>query len=310
MIKTNIKEKISDYKKMNATVFPKDLIPLAERDQHFCIDQTILEFMVQTAEITKEDVVLEIGAGLGNLTVKIAEKAKKVIAIENDSRFEKKLLALDGNVQVIMGDALVIIGDALEYHKQRQSRSIQRRRNFSIQHGLDFSIQQKLGFNKIIANLPYQICEPLMHLLCRLKEIKLSVLTVPKQFAEKVKEHPVFSAFLDVKLLKDVPKTAFYQPPRVASQIIKVIPRVKLNDDQFLRQKLYLQKDKKLKNGLRDALIDWSEWKKKRRLTKKEADKIISSFDLPNKLLITTIARMHPRWYREIWLKINNSKEI
>lgn len=80
-------------------------------DQHFLVDAGYLDRIVAAAELGPEDVVLEIGAGIGNLTERLAKKAKKVIAIELDpvlvrvlhDRFDKV-----ENIEIIAGDALKV----------------------------------------------------------------------------------------------------------------------------------------------------------------------------------------------------------
>ncbi|CAG0974065.1 partial cobalt-precorrin-6B (C15)-methyltransferase, partial [Methanosarcinales archaeon] len=94
-----------------------------KKDQHFLIDEQVLGRIIEYGHINSLDTVLEIGAGFGNLTEKIALKAGKVIAIEVDPELASSLNRFD-NVEVIIGDAM----------KQ------------------DFP-----HFNKVISNLPYSI---------------------------------------------------------------------------------------------------------------------------------------------------------
>ena len=103
------------------------IIPFKREDQHFLIDDSVLEREVDYAGITQEDTVLEIGAGPGVLTEKIAAKAGKVVVIEKDARFKPILDTLPG-VEVIIGDALEV-----EWPE----------------------------FNKFLSNLPYTISSPL-----------------------------------------------------------------------------------------------------------------------------------------------------
>src|SRR3989344_1191110 len=234
--------------------------------------------MLKAAHLTKKDIILEIGAGTGNLTSKLAEKAKKVIAIENDSRFQPVLLQSQGNVEVIIGNALKIL-------------------------------PQRKDFNKIVASIPYQICEPLMHYLCTAQHLKLAVLLVPKKFALNLLKHLLFSAFLQVTLVTEVAKESFNPPPKVQSEIILIKLRQKVDDDLFIRQKLYRQRHKKVKNGLRDAIIDLYWNKHQQRLSKKEALIIVDSFKLAPELLATSIARMHPKWYEIIGDKVKSRKD-
>ncbi|MBS3140034.1 hypothetical protein J4479_03450 [Candidatus Woesearchaeota archaeon] len=258
---------------MKSVAIAKSIIPLASKDQHFCIDESILNLMVDTAQITKTDVILEIGAGRGNLTAKLAKRSQKVIAVENDPRFEPVLRELGNSVEIIIDNALQIL-------------------------------PVRTDFNKIVASIPYQICEPLMHFLCAAKPVELSVLLVPKNFAVNLLKHPIFSAFLKVNLIAEVPKQAFIPPPRVLSEIILIVPRMNLDEGQFIRQKLYLQRDKNVKNGLRDAIIDLYKKKHRQPFAKKQALEIAASLKLPDKLLAASIARMPLQWYELIGREI------
>ncbi|HDD46242.1 MAG TPA: methyltransferase domain-containing protein, partial [Candidatus Aenigmarchaeota archaeon] len=82
------------------------------RDQHFMINKNVMERVLECSKINRDDIVLEIGAGTGSLTVMLAERAKRVIAIEIDEGFEDKLNEIAkkyGNIKVIIGNALEII---------------------------------------------------------------------------------------------------------------------------------------------------------------------------------------------------------
>ncbi|MFB6089054.1 MAG: rRNA adenine N-6-methyltransferase family protein, partial [Candidatus Aenigmatarchaeota archaeon] len=83
--------------------------PSRYRDQYFLTDGNILSKEVEYAGVNKEDVVLEIGSGIGNLTEKLASKAKRVIAVEKDSRFCEVLSDRNiSNIRIIQGDILDI----------------------------------------------------------------------------------------------------------------------------------------------------------------------------------------------------------
>ena len=223
---------------------------ILEHDQHFCHDETILNAVIKTAHLLKKDIVLEIGPGKGDLTKKIASKVNKVIAVEIDERLKTYLHDLPSNVEVVFQNIM----------------------NF---------IPQRKDFNKVVANIPYQICEPLLKYLCTARQIQLSVLTVPKGFAVKAQQHPIFSAFLNIEIIQDVPKEAFTPPPKVLSAIIKINPNTQKDENAFIRRKLYLQRDKKLKNGLLETIIDVYQLKHKERLPKKKAQEMMDSLDLP-----------------------------
>ena len=241
---------------------------IVEHDQHFCHDTTILNAVIKAADLQKKDVVLEIGPGKGDLTKKLASKVQKVIAVEIDERLKTYLNLLPQNVEVLYQDIMHFI-------------------------------PQRKDFNKLVANIPYQICEPLLKYICTATHITLSVLTVPKSFAKKAQRHLIFSAFLNIEIIQDVPKEAFTPAPKVLSAIVKITFNAFPDDNAFIRRKLYLQRTKKLKNGLRDTLIDFFALKHQK-ITKKEADKIIEELDIPIYMHDRNIALLPLERYGEI----------
>jgi len=240
-------------------------------DQHFMVDPEVIQFIIKEAGLNKKDIVLEIGPGEGYLTEELVKKAGKVIAIEIDEKFIE-LLEKIPHLKLVFGNALEIL-------------------------------PLRNDFNKIVANIPYQICEPLMHYLCSAKKVELSVLTMPMRFARKVQEHPVFSAFLKVEILKEVPKESFSPQPRVYSAVVRIVLNKDESDELFIIRKLYWQRTKKLKNGLRDALIDLAESQSKK-LSKKEALGLIEKMGFEDQILEMLIARLPLETYGKIESKI------
>ena len=258
------------------TIVPE---PHPKEDQHFLIDEMVLKFILKTAQLKKEEEILEIGAGSGNLTKLLAPKVKKVLAVEKDFRFLPELEKIE-NVEVLGMDV----------------------------HNLFF---QRKYFAKIVANIPYQICEPLMRYLCYssyTNNLQLAVLLLPKPFAEKAKEHPVFSAFLEIELLLEVPRSAFQPQPHVTSAVVKITPRKELNENLFLRRKLFLQEDKKVKNALRDTLIDFSDYLKKAKLTKKKALDLIDKMFLSDDFLDAKMNELKNKEFNVLVQKIEELK--
>ncbi len=85
------------------------IAPNKRLGQSFLIDKNILDKIIQTAHISKNDIILEIGAGLGNLTKKLAQEARKVITIEKDKQLIEPLkenLKDFKNIEIIQGDVL------------------------------------------------------------------------------------------------------------------------------------------------------------------------------------------------------------
>ncbi len=219
-------------------------------DQHFIIDKELIKRIVSYASLNKNDIVLEIGSGTGNLTQELCKKCK-VIAVEIDSVLVKTLKDKKlKNVEVIEGNILKLIN--------------------------------KLKFNKIVSNLPYNICEPLLNKLLNIN-FELAIFTVPYKFASRLtKEKSLLSIlmpiFFIIAILEEVNKEAFEPMPRVSSNVIKIIPK-KLSKKELLIKEIYLQNDKKLKNATRDS------FKKIFELNKFDATKKIPNFSFNNKLV-------------------------
>ena len=183
-------------------------------DQHFMIDNELINRIINYANISEDDIILEIGPGTGNLTKELKKKTNNLILVEKDETLADKLK----DYNIIKGNILNEIS--------------------------------KIKFTKIVANIPYDICEPLLNKLIKLN-FKLAILTVPKKFSLKIKSNKtvlglIMPLFFKIDLLEEVPESAFDPKPKVKSAIIKLIP---LNKKSII-QEIYLQQDKKLKNAL------------------------------------------------------------
>lgn len=199
--------------------------------QNFLIDERVASRQVKYANLKKDDVILEIGAGYGILTKKMA-KIAKVIAIEIDERFIESLEKIP-NVDVIHADALKI----------------------------DFN---ELDFNKIVSNLPYQISSPITFKILE-SEFELAILMYQKEFAARLTARPGSKDYsrltvmahykADFELLEEVPPEAFRPIPKVASCIVKVKPigrRFDVDEKIFERvtKAIFMHRRKKIKNAL------------------------------------------------------------
>ena len=185
--------------------------PQKRLGQNFLIDPTILQRIVNTAEIGPEDTIIEIGTGLGVLTKELADRAKKVITIEIDQELlnlSKEILREYNNVEYIRGDILKI-----DYEK----------------------IISGLANYKIVANLPYYITAPICETILNVDNPpELALLTVQKEVAERMqskpdtKEYGSFSIFCQfygkVELISLIQKYAFFPQPEVSSAIVKITP--------------------------------------------------------------------------------------
>jgi len=208
--------------------------------QNYLIDKNRRDQIINFGNIDENDIILEIGTGIGTLTIEIAKKAKKVIAIEQDKNIcdilAKRLKdeKID-NVELINDDALKV----------------------------DFP-----KFNKIISNLPYQISSPITFKFLDY-DFDLAILMYQKEFAERMngevgtKNYSRLSAMLhfkcDVEKLTDVSSESFIPKPQIDSTVVKLTPKEnKISDEDFkvyskFTKALFQHRNKKIKNALIDS---------------------------------------------------------
>ena len=231
------------------------LFPKKRLGQHFTVNSDMLQRLVSHASITKDDIVLEVGAGLGFLTQLLSSKCKKVISVEVDPKIvrilRKQLHSLQ-NVDLIEGDILTV---------------------------------SLPPFNKVVSAPPYSISSPLLFRLLE-RKFDWAVLILQKEFAERLaasvgsKDYGRLTVTIyyraDVELLDYVPRTMFYPQPDVDSMMVRLKPRgspFQVDDeDTFfeLVRTLFTQRNKKVRNGLISFL-------RKREITGKEAVELADS---------------------------------
>jgi len=230
--------------------------------QNFLVDPTHLERVVEAAEITASDMVLEIGPGLGSLTRLLAAKAGRVVAVELDSDLIPALMdVLAGfhNIQVFQGDILAINLAELVGEPIQDSDAV------------EASFRTPPGY-LVVANIPYYITSALIrHLLEAPRKPRRLVLTVQREVAERICATPDKSSHaaalsllaLSVQVYGEpsikahIPAGAFYPPPKVDSAIVRVdlypdpcIPAHLLPGFFRLAKAGFSQKRKTLRNAL------------------------------------------------------------
>ncbi len=227
-----------------------NLHPDKRLGQNFLVDPSALQKVLHAAEITAQDCVLEIGAGVGNLTRCLASQAEKVIAIE-----------LDGNLipilQYILKDhpnASVVEGDILELNLTEILKNALR------------GDQNYL----VVANIPYYITSAVIRILLAApyKPQRL-VLTVQREVAERICASAGDMSLLALsvqvfgrpRITERIPAGAFYPPPKVDSAIIRVdiypepaLPAGQLKSFFRLCKAGFSQKRKTLRNSLSGGL--------------------------------------------------------
>ncbi len=252
--------------------------------QNYLIDKNKRDKIIEYANITNKDVVLEIGSGIGTLTIPLALKAKKVIAIEKDNAIYKILeneLEKNNikNVKLIKEDAL----------------------------NIDFP-----KFNKIVSNIPYQISSPLTFKFLNY-DFDLAILMYQKEFANRMngkvgtKNYSRLSAMLyfkcNVEKLTSVSAESFIPKPKVDSIVVKI--KSKLSDqltniDEIKKEEfeiysryckaIFQHKNKKIRNALIDSRHEISNLDKKQ--IKEKLNSITS--DEINRLLDKRVLMITP----------------
>lgn len=239
------------------------IIPDPLKDQFFLTDEEIMVKIVASADLHKNDVVLEVGAGVGNLTNELAKKAGRVIAFEIDPRFKPILAKLPKNVEV---------------HFENAWKFVQL-------HG---KFKHKKEYNKVVANLPYSFVEPFLHNLTFLDYDKV-ILAVPIKFLKKINGWGVFGSFFKATVLLEIPKEKFYPVPRTDSIVIEFIklpdPLENKNPGLFLRQYLYQHEQQLVKNSLMAGIIKYTRLARSKSLTKNQAREIVAKSGIDKDLL-------------------------
>lgn len=216
--------------------------------QNFLIDEAIVNEIIEKSNISKDDLIIEIGPGLGTLTKPLLEKAQKVICIELDDRMIKILserFMLYNNLQIIHDDVLKV--NLKEIIKSYKSV-------------------------KVVANLPYYITTPI---IMKLLEDRLNIDTitvmVQKEVAERLCSNTgensagaithAIRYYTLPEILINVPNTSFIPAPEVESSVIKFSvlkePSIKVIDEKLLFKIIknaYMQRRKTLTNALSNIL--------------------------------------------------------
>jgi len=190
--------------------------------QNFLINKGVLDKVVNSAELDKNDIVLEIGPGKGILTNKLAEKAGRVIAIEKDHRLIESLkeMFLTKSVygepveSAIAENVEIVEGDILKFDISR------------------FKFKDS-GY-KIVANIPYYITSNLLRTIFeKWPTPKLIVVMVQKEVAQRIMAKPPHMNLLalsiqfyaEPKIISYVSKGSFRPQPKVDSAIVKLVPK-------------------------------------------------------------------------------------
>src|SRR4030043_1601347 len=177
-----------------------NLRPSKRLGQNFLIDENVLKKIIDTAELSPDDIVLEIGPGMGVLTIELAKRVKRVIAVEKDRtlcQVLRDILRVQkiSNVEVINKDVLQISNFKFQISNQIQNSNY-----------------------KIVANLPYYITSPVIRKFLENPPAggkpNLMVLMVQKEVAQRICAKPPRMNLLAVSV-------QFYGQPEIISYVAK-----------------------------------------------------------------------------------------
>ena len=218
--------------------------------QNFLIDTHVLDKIIDSAQITKDDFVLEIGPGIGTMTQYLAEAAREVAAVEIDTTLIpilKDTLKNWDNVTVINNDILKVDIRKLAFEKN-QGRPI-----------------------KVVANLPYYITTPIiMGLFENQVPIDSITIMVQKEVADRIRSGPGTKSYgaisvgvhyyCDVNKVASVPRDVFIPQPKVDSTVLNLVPlkekRIQAADEKVFFscvKAAFAQRRKTLLNSLSSA---------------------------------------------------------
>ncbi len=241
--------------------------------QNFLIDENVIDTIVNASEINSDDLVIEIGPGLGTLTEKLLLKAGKVIAIELDEKMInilKERFFLYKNFEILNEDVLKVdLNNLIKENREREA----------------------LKTAKIVANLPYYITTPI---IMKLLEDKIDVnsitVMIQKEVADRLTAIPGDSKsgaitytvyyYANSKEILTVPHTSFIPEPEVESEVIKLDlmkePRVKIKDEKKffkLIKVAFMQRRKTLLNAVGNSNLGFSKEKLEEVLEELNIDK-------------------------------------
>ena len=223
--------------------------------QNFLVSSDAINQIVNSGEIEKDDLIIEIGPGLGTLTKELLERAKKVICVELDNKMVEILnerFSLYGNLEILNQDIL----------KTDLKEIIKKEKN-----------QNNIKDVKIIANLPYYITTPIiMKLLEEKLDLKSITVMIQKEVAERLIATPgekntgaityTVYYYAEAKKIAEVPNTSFIPEPEVTSEVIRLDirknPPVETKDTEMMFKIIknaFMQRRKTLLNSLTNTKI-------------------------------------------------------
>ena len=238
-----------NHQQIRAFFSLNDTRPKKQLGQNFLVNPEALKIILEAGAPTAHDTVIEIGAGLGCLTDVLAQRAKRVIAIEVDELLYNTLVAqfsTNSRVQLLNADVLKLELNSL----------------------LSDDTGTVPATFKVIANLPYSITTPILRkLLAHHKQIHSCVLMMQKEVAERIiagpggKDYGALTIgvayYAEATLIATLPPENFYPAPKVDSALLKLkmreTPKVVVDDEELFFKVVrtaFRTRRKMLKNAL------------------------------------------------------------
>jgi 16S rRNA (adenine1518-N6/adenine1519-N6)-dimethyltransferase len=235
---------LSSLPPLRETLDAHGLLARKSLGQHFLLDLNITRKIARLAAVSEGDLVIEVGPGPGGLTRALLETGARVVAVEKDPRFlpllEELAAAADGRLQVRLADALDV--DEAELAAGEAAA--------------------------VVSNLPYNVGTPLLikWLTKAFRPVSLTLM-FQKEVAQRIVAPPgddaygrlavIAQATSVADLVMDVPARAFTPPPKVASAVVRLVPRPDRPDPEMLAalqtvtQAAFGQRRKMLRSSLK-----------------------------------------------------------
>jgi 16S rRNA (adenine1518-N6/adenine1519-N6)-dimethyltransferase len=252
------------------------LKPTGRHGQNFLIDMNLQQLLVDSAQLTADDVVLEIGTGTGGITAMIANQVASVVTVEID----RHLYQLASEELIDFDNVTMLQQDALKNKNQFQENILR-------------TVEQKIHENgdfKLVANLPYNIATPIISnlLACRIPPRSMTV-TIQKELAERIlakpstKDYSHLSIWIQcqctAEIIRIMPPSVFWPQPKVESAILHLEldeeRRAQIPDLHFFHtftRALFFHRRKFLRSVVVSAM--------KKQLSKSQIDESLSEANL------------------------------
>ncbi|MFX1375500.1 MAG: 16S rRNA (adenine(1518)-N(6)/adenine(1519)-N(6))-dimethyltransferase RsmA [Promethearchaeota archaeon] len=198
-----------NFKDVQLILNQMDFKPKKYLGQNFLINKKIAEKIIDTSDISKTDIVLEVGPGIGALTELLVKKAKMVYAVEIDSvlcKFLSQKFSIYNNIEIINDDILKF---------------------------------ESPSHNKLVSNIPYKITGSILEKIFFKENPPQGILTIERSLADRIFLSGTYknlsrisislNAFMNPILKYSIPRNSFYPIPKIDISLIKIIPKENLN---------------------------------------------------------------------------------